>query len=326
MAVARSGFTVPLEGPLHAHRESLSTLADAGYSDAWSGEADGFDGLTPLAMAAAWEPRLRVGSAVLPAFTRSPAVLAQSAAAMADAAPGRFLLGIGASSKVIVEKWNSVPYLEPVKRTRDVVRFLRDVLEGERIARSYDTFDVDGFRLQRLPEVPPRVLVAALGPGMMRLAAKEADGVILNWVSPDDVRRAAQLIAEHRREPFDIVARLFVVPTESRDELRSIASRFVTAYLTVPGYAAAQRWYGRADDLAPMWQAWDRGDRKAALELVPDGVIDDLIVHGSPSACRRSIQTYLDAGLTSTSVSILGLTNPQTVVKTLLELIPEGTK
>ncbi len=322
MAAARSGFTVPLAGPLHSHREALVSLADAGYGDAWSGEADRFDGFTPLALAAAWEPRLRVGSAIVSAFTRSPAVLAQSAAAMADAAPGRFLLGVGASSKVIVEHWNGVPYVEPFKRTRDVVRFLRDALNGHRIARSYDTFTIDGFRLQQVPEVAPPVLVAALGPGMIRLAAQEADGVILNWLAPNDVRRVAQLIAEHRQDPMEIVARVFVMPTENRDLLRTVATRFVAAYLNVPGYAAAQRWYGRTDALTPMWEAWNRGDRKAALDVIPDAVIDDLIVNGSPSECRHSIQAYLDAGLTATSVSLLGITDPQAALKALIDLLP----
>lgn len=322
MAGSRSGFTVPLPGPLHSHRDYLRRLADVGYGDAWSGEADSLDGFTPLALAAAWEPRLRVGSAIVSAFTRGPAVLAQSAAAMADAAPGRFLLGIGTSTKVIVQKWNAIPYIEPFKRTRDVLRFLRDALNGEKIARSYDSFTVDGFRLQRSPEVAPPLLLAALGPGMIRLAATEADGVILNWLAPKDVRTAVELIAEHRQEPLEIFARLYVVPTENREVLRSVATRFIASYLTVPAYAAAQRWYGRADSLAEMWEAWQRGDRKAALNLIPDSVIDDLIIHGSASDCRRSIQAYMDAGLTTTSVSILGVSDAKATVKALVDLAP----
>src|SRR5688500_4374569 len=117
----RPGLTVPLPGHLHTHREQLHELADLGYTDIWSAEADGGDGLTPLALAAAWEPRLRLGTAILPAFTRSPALMAQSAAAMADAAPGRFALGIGTSSDVIVERWNGVPFVEPYKKVRDMV-------------------------------------------------------------------------------------------------------------------------------------------------------------------------------------------------------------
>ena len=125
---ARPGMTVPLPGPLHSHRDKLGELADLGYTDIWSAESDGADGFTPLALAAAWEPRLRLGTAIVPAFTRSPACFAQCVASMADAAPGRFAFGVGSSSNVIVERWNGVPFVEPYKKVRDVVRFLRDAL------------------------------------------------------------------------------------------------------------------------------------------------------------------------------------------------------
>src|SRR5262245_40130458 len=112
----RPGMTVPLPGPLHAQRDGLAELADLGYTDAWSAEADGADAFTPLALAAAWEPRLRLGTAIVPAFTRAPACLAQCVASLADAAPGHFAVGIGSSSNVIVERWNGVPFVEPYKR------------------------------------------------------------------------------------------------------------------------------------------------------------------------------------------------------------------
>src|SRR3954464_12636441 len=168
----RPGMTVPLPGPLHSHRDKLAELADLGYTDIWSAESDGADGFTPLALAAAWEPRLRLGTAIIPAFTRAPACLAQSVATMADAAPGRFAFGVGSSSNVIVERWNGVPFVEPYRRVRDVVRFLKDVFSGEKVAHAYDTFEVSGFRLGVKPEVAPPILVAALRPGMLRLAGR----------------------------------------------------------------------------------------------------------------------------------------------------------
>jgi alkanesulfonate monooxygenase SsuD/methylene tetrahydromethanopterin reductase-like flavin-dependent oxidoreductase (luciferase family) len=131
----RYGVTVPIPGvPLHAHREWFEEIAALGFSDVWSSEADGPDGFTPLALATAWVPTLRGGIAIVPAFTRGPALLAQSAATMADAAPGRFALGIGASSPAIVERWNGIPFVDPFRRTRDTVRFLRRALTGEKVS------------------------------------------------------------------------------------------------------------------------------------------------------------------------------------------------
>jgi probable F420-dependent oxidoreductase len=301
-------MTVPLPGHLHTHREQLHELADLGYTDIWSAEADGGDGLTPLALAAAWEPRLRLGTAILPAYTRSPALMAQSAAAMADAAPGRFALGIGTSSNVIVERWNGVPFVEPYKKVRDMVRFLRDAFAGEKVSKRYDTFEIQGFRLGVRVEQPPPILVAALREGMLRLAAREADGAIINWLGPDDVPKVTSVIADAAGgEQREVVARIFVCPSTNTEVVRAGARYAIAAYMNVPVYAAFQEWIGRGELLTDMWSAWKAGDRKAALSAIPDEVVDDLVVHGSPADCRARIERYFDNGVTTSSLALLPL-------------------
>lgn len=304
----RPGMTVPLPGPLHSHREKLAELADLGYTDIWSAEADGADGFTPLALAAAWEPRLRLGTAIIPAYTRAPACFAQSVATLADAAPGRFAIGIGSSSNVIVERWNGVPFEEPYRKVRDVVRFLRDALSGEKVAKAYDTFEIQGFRLGIRPEQTPPILVAALREGMLKLAGREADGVIINWLAPEDVPRVVGVVGEAAGgEDREVVARIFCCPSENAEVVRSAAKFAIAAYLNVPVYAEFHRWLGRAEVLQPMWDAWQAGDRKAALAAIPDSLVDELIVHGSPAACRERIQAYFDNGVTTSSLAILPL-------------------
>src|SRR5438093_9214356 len=121
----RHGMTVPFATfPLADHREWFEEVAELGYDDVWTGEGTEFDGLTPLALAAAWTSDLRLGTAILPVFTRGPALLAQTVATMCAAAPGRFALGIGSSSNVIVDRWNDVRFERPLARVRDTVRFL----------------------------------------------------------------------------------------------------------------------------------------------------------------------------------------------------------
>ncbi|HEX8582575.1 MAG TPA: LLM class flavin-dependent oxidoreductase, partial [Acidimicrobiales bacterium] len=205
----RYGMTIPFDGaPLHAQREWVAELADLGYTDAWSSEANGADAFTPLALASQWAPTLRLGTAIVPAFTRGPACLAQCAGSLAQAAPGRFVLGVGTSSDVIVEGWNGIPFREPYRRTRDVVRFLRAAMAGEKVSGEFDTFTVRGFRLGVVPEQPVPVLVAALREGMLRLAGREGDGAVVNWLSAEDVRRVAPIV--HEGGPGkEIVARIF---------------------------------------------------------------------------------------------------------------------
>ena len=304
----RPGMTVPLPGPLHSHADGVRELADLGYTDVWSAEADAHDAFTPLTLASVWEPRLRLGTAIVPAYTRTPACFAQCVASLADAAPGRVAIGIGTSSNIIVERWNGVPFVEPYRKVRDIVRFLRDCLGGEKVTATYDTFSIQGFRLGVRVEQQPPILLAALRPGMLRLAGREADGAITNWLAPDDCIKVAGVLGEAAGgEERELVARIFVCPSENADRVRAGARMAIAAYLNVPVYAEFHRWLGRGPQLQPMWDAWAAGDRKAATAAIPDSVVDELVVHGSVERCRATIQRYFDNGVTTSALAFLPL-------------------
>lgn len=292
---AAFGLTVPFDRvPLADHRPIYEEAVALGYTDLWSSEASGTDGFTPLALAAAWAPRARLGTAIVPSFTRGPATLAMCVAAMAEAAPGRFVFGLGTSSDVIVERWNDIRFEEPYRRNRDMVRFLRAALTGEKVDETYDTFRVRGFRLDRPPAVVPPILVAALRPGMLRLAGREGDGAVVNWLSAEDVRKVAPEVGAGK----EIVARIYVCPSEDAQRVREMARPLVAAYLNVAVYAAFQEWLGRGRALEGMWSAWRAGDRKAATGAIADEVVDELVVHGSPRQCREHIARYVANGVT----------------------------
>jgi probable F420-dependent oxidoreductase len=313
----RHGMTIPFDGvPLHAQRDWIVELADLGYTDVWSSEANGADAFTPLALASTWAPSLRLGTAIVPAFTRGPGLLAQSVGTLAQAAPGRFVVGVGTSSNVIVEGWNGIPFDEPYKRTRDVVRFLRRALAGEKVTGEFDTFSVRGFKLGMMPEQPVPILVAALREGMLRLAGREGDGAIINWLSADDVATVAPIVQQAGDgTPREVVARIFVAPTDDADTVRGMGRFAIAAYLNVPVYAAFHEWLGRGDRLAEMWRLWKEGDRKAALAAIPDSVVDELIVWGPPEKCREHVQRYVDNGVTTPALALLpfGLDQRQAV-------------
>ncbi|ACY99506.1 MULTISPECIES: LLM class F420-dependent oxidoreductase [Thermomonospora] len=297
---ARWGLTVPMTGvPLAEHRQIVTELTDLGYTDVWSAETNGADGFTPLALSSQWGPDLRLGTAIVPVYTRGPALLAQQAATLASLAPGRFVLGIGSSSDTIVQRWNGIPFTEPYQRVRDTLRFLRKALTGEKV--SDEALGVQGFKLDAPPPQQPPIVLAALRPGMLRLAAREADGAITNWLAPHDVRTVRGVLGE---EP-ELLARLFVCPTDDAEKARATGRWMIAAYMNVPVYRAFHQWLGRGDALKPMNDAWDAGDRKAALEAIPDEVVDDLIVHGSPAACRDRIRQYVEAGLTTPILAVV---------------------
>ncbi|ADB36029.1 Luciferase-like monooxygenase [Kribbella flavida DSM 17836] len=298
----RWGLTVPLTGvPLRDHRQLIGELADLGYTDLWSAEVAGADAFTPLVLASEWDQRLRLGTAVVPVHTRGPAALAMSAAALAELAPGRFVLGIGASSETIVTGWNGIAYDPPLARTRDVLRFLRQAFAGEKVDGEFDSFTIRRFRLEKAPDVPPAVMLAALRPQMLRLARREADGAITNWLSAQDVRQVRAELGDAK----ELAARIFVCVTEDAEMARNIGRFLIATYLTVPGYAAFHDWLGRGEALQEMRSAWAAGDRNAAMAAVPVQVIDELVVHGSADDCRAKIQAYVDNGLDTAIIATL---------------------
>ncbi|MCG5215732.1 LLM class F420-dependent oxidoreductase [Streptosporangium sp. KLBMP 9127] len=292
----RWGMTVPFfDRTLAESKELIAELPALGYTDVWSAEVGGTDGFVPLALAGEWAPGLRLGTAIVPASTRGPALLAMSAATLADLAPERFVLGIGSSSPAIVERWNAGEFSKPYSRTRDTLRFLRKALAGEKVTERYETFEVKGFRLERAPKTPPKIVLAALRPRMLQLAASEADGAITNWLAPEDVGKIrAEIGAE-----TELIARLFVCVSEDAEKVRALGRRMLAAYLTVPVYAAFHDWLGRGEVLRPLHEAWAAGQRQDALKAIPDEVVDALIVHGDAATCRARIEEYVANGLTT---------------------------
>ncbi|MEV6603952.1 LLM class F420-dependent oxidoreductase [Kutzneria sp. NPDC051319] len=300
--MSRWGITLPLAGiPLPKQRDLVKSLPDLGYTDVWSAETAGTDAFTPLALAAEWAPSLRLGTAIAPVYTRGPGLLAMQAATIAELAPGRFALGIGSSSPVIVQGWNAREFTEPFANVRDTLRFLQKALAGEKVDGDFGSFKVSRFKLERVPEQAPQIMLAALRPGMLRLAAKEADGAITNWLAPTDVPRVRAELGTGK----ELVARVFVCPTEDVAAARALGRMLISSYLTVPAYAAFHDWLGRGEDLAEMHRLWAAGDRKGANAAIPDHVVDDLVVHGSLDRCRERVQEYVDNGLDTPAIMVL---------------------
>ena len=297
----RLALSVPYEFPIGSHIALAQEMEGLGYSDAWSLEVDGADCFAPLA-ALAQTTTMRLGTAIANVFTRGPATLAMSAASLADLAPGRFVLGIGSGSQPVVESWNNLKFTRPATRVKEMVQFLRPALAGERVVFSGKTFSVDGFRLSRPPAQPVPIHVAALREGMLRVAGEVADGVCLNWLSAEDVKksvavvRAAAAAAGRDPEAVEVTARLMLnidPPSPGHD---TAVRRHITAYLNVPVYREFHQWLGRTS-LQPMWDSWAAGDRKAAVAAISDATVDELIIRGPAADRRAHVQRYMAAGV-----------------------------
>jgi probable F420-dependent oxidoreductase len=284
----RWGLTLPFPGISLPDHEPLVRLAEErGYDDLWSGEATGaVDGFTPLVLAAAWTDRLRLGTGVVNPYTRAITVLAQHAAALQDASGGRFVLGLGSSSDVIVERWNGIPFVKPLSRVREAVQTLRGVLAGER--------GPGGFRLDPAPAPAPPIVIAALRDRMLRLGGELGDGTFVNFLPLS----ATPHVVEQIGAETEVVCRFFNVP-QAAEEAMGLAKFMFAAYATVPVYTEFFRALGWGERLDPMVEAWRSGDRARALELAPEELIREIFVFGSPAEQHERLAEFGEAGITT---------------------------
>ena len=302
LSIPHQGYTLPEHIGIVKEAESL------GYTDAWSYEVDGVDCFSILAVAAQ-HSNMRLGTAIANVYTRGPATLAQSAAAIAELAPGRFELGIGAGSQIIIETWNGGKFSKPLTRVKEMAQVLRPALAGERVVFEGETIRVNGFRLSTPPAIPPRIHIAALRENMLRLAGTVGDGAIINWLSAEDCKKSIAVVRDAAekagRDPdqIEITARLMINIDPPSPEADVMRRRMINSYLHVPVYKSFHQWLGRDEELKGMWDAWDAGDRKGAVANTPAKVVDDLVLHGSADERNEHVQRYLDAGVDTAFLS-----------------------
>jgi probable F420-dependent oxidoreductase len=285
----RWGLTLPLPMTSLAGQTDLVRRAEAaGYTDLWSGETAGPDGFTPLAFAAAHAESIRVGTGVVGVFQRGPALLAQQAAAMADATGGRFALGIGASSDRIVEGWNGIPFEKPYSKVAETVDFLDAALRGDRTE--------NGFKLESKPEHEIPVVLAALRGRMLRLAVERADGAFTNFLPISGLPQVVEGI-EGAPDGFELLCRFFCLPG-TREEAEPVARFMFSSYITVPVYEAFYRWLGHGDAIDPMVEAWKAKDRQKAAAEAPWELIDEMFIFGEPDEMHERLARFTEGGIT----------------------------
>jgi probable F420-dependent oxidoreductase len=285
----RWGLTVPFTGvPLADNAELYRRAEAAGYTDLWSGETNGPDGFSPLVLGAAWTEKVRLGTGVVGVMQRGRALLAQEAAAAADASQGRFALGIGASSDRIIEGWNGMPFEKPLSKMSETIDYLRTALGGERAD--------GGFKLERPPEQRVPIIVAALRGKMLRLAVEKGDGAFTNFLPLEGLPKvAAQL--EGAPEGFELLCRFFCIPGE-REQVEPLARFMFSSYITVPVYENFYRWLGYGDRIDPMVEAWNAKDRQKAAGVAPWELIEEMFIFGSPEQMRERLDAFVEGGIT----------------------------
>jgi probable F420-dependent oxidoreductase len=302
----RLGVTPPVEvAGFPAAVDICVRAEELGYTDVWTAEIGAVDAFSPLAAVATRTTRVRLGTALVPVFTRPPALVAMSAVGIQNLSGGRFVLGVGASSPAIVGQWMGTPFEDPVVRVEEYVALLRDMLGGKKVDRDGATVRSHGFRLQIGVDAPVPIHVGALGPRMCRLAGRVADGVLFFLMTPDGVRQALEEVhagaREAGRDPDGIEAfvRLPATMGDPEDLARFMARRLLTGYAIVPAYNASLARQGFAAEAGEIAGRWAAGERDRATEAFTDELLDATFLLGDAETSNRRIQEYRDAGITT---------------------------
>ncbi len=305
--------------------ETLAISEEAagwGYRSAWVDEVVGHDAFALLA-ALAIRTELDLGVAVVPVQTRAAFVLGRAALTIAELTGGRFSLGIGASSEVLVSRFAGLPYRKPLTHVREMALALKPILAGERSTFEGEMLAVHGFKYGLPSPTPVPLLLGSLNQKSLQLAGELGDGVCFNQMAPEHVPR---MMAEVRKgaadagrtlpEDYPVVARLMTVVTDDAPAARQMLKHVFAPYAATAGYNRFFRGLGYTEVADGIAAASEAGDKAAMVDAYSDRMADDVLIIGDEDMVATRVREYLDAGLTVAAIEPLA-PGPEQVRRTL---------
>jgi probable F420-dependent oxidoreductase len=323
MAETVLAVTCPLPGA--TSRDSLEVARAArewGYRAAWGSEVDGPDAFTILgALAATTDYDL--GVAVVPVQTRTAFVLGMTAVSLSQLSGGKFALGVGASSEVLVSRFGGQPFDRPLSHVREAVEALRPILRGERSTYDGSYVKVGGYKTPTPPPSPVPLYLGSLNPRSLRMAGELADGLCINQIAPhhvpamlDELRAGAKEAGRELPPDFPVVARLFSLITDDAPAARAILKMVFAPYVATSVYNRFYRWMGYEEEAEAIARAAKAKDRDAMGKAFSDRIADDLFVVGTADEVVARLHEYVDAGVTVPVIAPLA-PGPEAAVATL---------
>jgi len=307
----RTGLMLwPVPG-LDAGFERALWAEQAGYDDIWLADAEALpDPITLAAAIGVATQSCRLCTGIVPVFNRPPPLLATAIVAAEAQAPGRFALGLGASTQNMIERWYGLPFSQPLLRIRETVSLLRKILAGEKTAFEGSTLSSRGFQLKALPSAPVPINLAAIGPKMLQLAGEIADGVMLNDFTPPDrldwaltqIDLGAQR-AGRRAEDLEIIKRRAFLVVDERQSAIDFFRNYLGTYGSAPAYQQAMSNLGYAAAVEKIRAGYAARDRAAIASAIPDEMIERLFAFGLEDDCRAVRDADFAAGVDTLVVS-----------------------
>ena len=327
MDLGKLALSLPVPGDVAACLDWARRAEDLGYESIWIAETGGPDPFVLAAAVAQVTKRVRIGLAVSPVYIRTPATIAAAAGTVSQLAPGRFILGLGASSHAIVENWHGIPFRKPLSRVRETVTAVRGMLEGKKVALDGETLRTHGFRLMVPPAGPLPIYVGALRPAMLELAGEIGDGVAINLLPVAAVGPTRQHLAAGARRAgkdptqLEVVCRQQVLVTDDKAAARDLFRTALTGYFATPVYNKYAAWYGFEEEAALITKGFTSGDRGLTRQGMTDRLVDSIAIFGSLEECRERLAAYVAAGVDTTAISVLSF-DPDVFRKTIEGFAP----
>jgi probable F420-dependent oxidoreductase len=313
MNLGRLALTVPV--PFHDARASVELARHAetawGYDAAWLAETSGPDSASLAGALALATRRMTLGTAIVPVYNRSPAVLAMTAGSLAQLSGGRFVLGLGSSSHAIIGDWNGIPFERPLAHVRETVSVVRQALAGRRTDFEGEVLRSHGLRLGCVPAKPVPIYLAALRERMLELAGEIGDGLIVNLFPASALPR---MLAAYQRGAAragrdasgdEVVCRFQVAVTDDVPAARALFRAVFSGYFAAPVYNAYLAWCGFEDEAARIAEGFARRDRAATGAGLTDAAIDRIAILGNADVCREKIAGFVAGGVTTPVISPL---------------------
>ena len=305
----RTALTIPDLRGVQATLDLAKWGEEEGYDDLWFADTSGLDALTTAAAVALNTSRCRIGTAIIPVFSRTPAVIASKTYDLNQLSNGRFILGLGSSSHAMMENWHGQKFEKPLTRVKETTLLVKQMLTGEKTDFQGSTVTSHGYRQLPLEPGEQPVYMAALRGKMLEAAAEFADGVIVNLFPKNTLPRMMEHIktgaerAWKKLEDIEIVCRHQVIVTDNKENARNMIRAGFAPYYATPVYNNFLAWSGYEDAARTISEGWAAKDRVKTTGALDDKLVDDIAILGSKEECHDRIREYGDMGITTHIIS-----------------------
>jgi alkanesulfonate monooxygenase SsuD/methylene tetrahydromethanopterin reductase-like flavin-dependent oxidoreductase (luciferase family) len=270
----------------------------AGFHSVWKGESNESNAFELLSVISSKTDTVRLGTGIANVYSRSPTLLAMSANTLNDLSDGRTILGLGVSSKPIVEEWHGLEFDHQLRRLRETIEIIDKAFESDTLEYDGHLFDPGPYSSNYLsPENRPSMFNAAMGPTNRKLTGEFADGWIPLFVPRQKLDAYADEMRSDREQNSDLTVAPWIPTAVDADPDR--AERRVRAHLAQElgmGYNRVFRQYGYGDSVDEVTETWREGDREAAMAAISEEILSDFTIHGTPDSCREQLTRYVDSG------------------------------